>query len=129
MPGKSTVLKNSPGLDSMQAYMNVANGNEPASGAEIRAKADFGTVPDMAEGYALAGEYKDELLSNMFNAAPTETMAKSWEQLQTMEKQVYTNIIYGNESIEAFDKFVEDWKAQGGDQVTQEVNAWYQTVK
>lgn len=129
MSGKSTVLKNSPGLDAMQAYMNVADGNEPASGAEIRAAADFEVVPDMAAGYALAGEHKNELLSNMFNAEPTETMKKSWEQLQTMEKQVYTNIIYGNESLDAFDKFVEDWKAQGGDQITQEVNEWYQNVK
>lgn len=129
MPGKSTVLKNTPALDAMQAYMNVANGEEPHSGAEIRAAADFKTVPDMAAGYALAGEHRDELLPNMFNAEPTATMKKSWEQLQTMEKQVYTNIIYGNEPIEAFDKFVEDWKAQGGDQITQEVNEWYQTVK
>lgn len=129
MPGKSTVLKNSPALDAMQSYGNVANGEEPKSGAEIRAAADFKTVPDMAAGYALAGEHRDELLPNMFNAEPTATMKKSWEQLQTMEKQVYTNIIYGNEPIEAFDKFVEDWKAQGGEQITQEVNEWYQTVK
>lgn len=129
MPGKSTVLKNSPALDAMQSYMNVANGGEPQSGAEIRAAADFKTVPDMAAGYALAGEHRDELLPNMFNAEPTATMKRSWEQLQTMEKQVYTNIIYGNEPIEAFDKFVEDWKAQGGEQITKEVNEWYQTVK
>ncbi|MDE6053654.1 MAG: extracellular solute-binding protein [Lachnospiraceae bacterium] len=129
MPGKSTVLKNSPALDGMQAYASVASGKEPGSSAEIRAAADFGVVPDMANGYALANEHRDELLPNMFNAEPTATMKKSWEQLQTMEKQVYTNIIYGNESTEAFDKFVEDWKAQGGDQITQEVNEWYQTVK
>lgn len=129
MPGKSTVLKNSPGLDSMQVYANASSGKEPESGAELKAVADFGTVPDMAAGYALANEHRDELLPNLFNTAPTETMTRSWEQLQTMEKQVYTNIIYGKEPIEAFDKFVEDWKAQGGDQITQEVNEWYQSVK
>lgn len=129
MPGKSTVLKNSPALDSMQVYASVSSGKTPESSAELRAAADFGTVPDMAAGYALANEHRDELLANLFNAAPTETMNRSWEQLQTMEKQVYTNIIYGNEPIEAFDKFVQDWKAQGGDQITQEVNEWYKTVK
>lgn len=129
MPGKSTVLKNSPGLDSMQVYANASSGKEPESGAELKAVADFGTVPDMAAGYALANEHRDELLPNLFNTAPTETMTRSWEQLQTMEKQVYTNIIYGKEPIEAFDKFVEDWKAQGGDQITKEVNEWYQSVK
>lgn len=129
MPGKSTVLKNTPALDAMQAYADVSNGVTPKTGAQIRAAADFETVPDMAEGYALANEHRDELIPNLFNAEPTETMKKSWEQLQTMEKQVYTNIIYGKEPIEAFDKFVEDWKAQGGEQITKEVNEWYKSVK
>ena len=73
--------------------------------------------------------YQDELLTSLFNAAPTDTMKKKWEQLQTMEKQVYTNIIYGKEDPSAFDQFVEDWKAQGGDDITKEVNEWYQSVK
>lgn len=129
MPGKATVLKNSPSLDKMQPYASVASGKEPETSAEIRAAADFETAPSMAAGYALAYEHRDEQLPTMFNAEPTATMKRSWEQLQTMEKQVYTNIIYGNEPIEAFDKFVEDWKAQGGEQITQEVNEWYQSVR
>lgn len=129
MPGKSTVLKNTPAVDSM-AWYDVANGKKPETGAEISAAAAFEVTPDMAEGFALANEKNsEELLSNLFNAEPTETMKKKWEQLQTMEKQVYTNIIYGNEPIEAFDKFVDDWMAQGGEQITKEVNEWYQTVK
>lgn len=127
-PGKSTVLKNTPAVDGMQAYADVRDGVTPESGAQIKAAADFKAVPDMAEGFALAGDHRDELLPNLFNAEPTVTMKKNWEQLQTMEKQVYTNIIYGKESIDAFDKFVEDWKAQGGDQITQEVNEWYKSL-
>ena len=129
MPGKSTVMKNSPALNTTDDYVSVSEGKEPVSGGEIRAAAAFETAPDMAEGYVIAGQHTEEQLPNIFNAAPTSTMQRSWEQLQTMEKQVYTNIIYGNESIDAFDKFVEDWKAQGGDQITQEVNEWYQSVK
>lgn len=128
-PGKSTVLKNAPVLDAMESYANVASGKEPTTPAEIKAEASFKVVPDQSEGYALANEHRTEQLPNLFNAAPTATMQRSWEQLQTMEKQVYTNIIYGNEPIEAFDKFVADWKAQGGDQITQEINEWYQSVK
>lgn len=128
LPGKSTVLKNTPTLDTMQAYADAKAGKKD-TGAQIRAAADFEVVPDMAEGYALANEHRDELLPNLFNTEPTDTMKKCWEQLQTMEKQVYTNIIYGKEPVDSFDKFVEDWKAQGGDQITQEVNEWYKTVK
>lgn len=129
MPGKSTVMKNSPTLNTTDAYVSVSSGKEPEDGSEIRAAAAFQTAPDTAEGYVIAGQHQEEQLSNVFNSAPTATMQKNWEQLQTMEKQVYTNIIYGKESIDAFDKFVEDWKAQGGDDITKEVNEWYKSVK
>ena len=128
VPSKSTVLKNAPFIDNMQAYADAKAGKKE-TGAQIKAAADFGVVPDMAEGYAIANEHKDSLIPNLFNSEPTDTMKKCWEQLQTMEKQVYTNIIYGKEPIEAFDEFVEEWKAQGGEQITQEVNEWYKTVK
>ncbi|WMJ86275.1 extracellular solute-binding protein [Anaerocolumna sp. MB42-C2] len=129
MPGKSTVLKNSPALDTMQDYADVSEKKEAETSAQIRAKAAFETTPDTAEGYVTANGHRDELLPNLFNGEPTPTMKKNWEQLQTMEKQVYTNIIYGKESPDAFDKFVQDWKAQGGDEITKEVNEWYQSVK
>lgn len=128
MPGKSTVLKNSPG-ESVEMYLKLQAGEEPTTGAERTALSYFESAPAMAEGYVIAAEHQDELLTSLFNAAPTDTMKKKWEQLQTMEKQVYTNIIYGKEDPSAFDQFVEDWKAQGGDDITKEVNEWYQSVK
>lgn len=129
MPGKSTVMKNAPGLDGMQMYADIAGGKTPESGRELSVAAGFETAPEVSEGFVVAHEHRDELVSNLFNTEPTETMKKNWEQLQTMEKQVYTNIIYGKEPADAFDQFVADWKAQGGDQITQEVNEWYKTVK
>lgn len=129
MPGKATVLKNTPTLDTMQAYADVSSGEEATTSEQIKAQAAFETTPDTAEGYVIANEHRDELISNLFNGEPTDTMQQKWEQLQTMEKQVYTNIIYGKESPDAFDQFVSDWKAQGGDQITEEVNEWYQSVK
>lgn len=128
LPGKSTLLKNTPGIDRMQAYANVQSGKAPESPAEIGAAADFKAAPEQAAGYALANEHRQEQLPNLFNGEPTETMKKSWEQLQTMEKQTYTNIIYGKEPVEAFDQFVQDWLDQGGAQITQEVNEWYRSV-
>lgn len=129
MPGKSTVLKNAPGLDTMKPAYDVVNGKTPETGSEIRVAADLEIVPYMTHGYALAYEHKEELLPNLFNGEPTDTMKRNWEQLQTMEKQIYTNIIYGKASIDEFDKFVADWKAQGGDQITQEVNEWFNALK
>ena len=116
-------------IDAMQAYADVSEGQEAVNSEQIKAKAAFSATPDTAEGYVIANEHRDELLSNLFNGEPTDTMKKKWEQLQTMEKQVYTNIIYGKESPDAFDQFVSDWKEQGGDDITKEVNEWYQSVK
>lgn len=128
-PAKSTVLKNYPALDKMKPYADVAAGADLNTGALIKAAATFETAPDTANGYVIAYDGKDELIPDLFNAEPTETMKKSWEQLQTLEKQTYTNIIYGKEPISAFDDFVAEWNAQGGEQITQEINEWYKSVQ
>lgn len=129
MPGKALLSKNSPSIDEAgKSYYDVVNGKEPESGAELRAENELNTIPEQAKGYAISYENKDELLPSIFNGAPTETMKRNWEQLQTLEKQTYTNIIYGKADIDEFDKFVEQWKEQGGDKITEEVNAWYEEV-
>ncbi|UJF33551.1 extracellular solute-binding protein [Paenibacillus hexagrammi] len=51
----------------------------------------------------------------------TKTMENKWSNLTKMEKETYLKIIMGAAPIEAFDQFVQDWKSQGGDQVTAEI--------
>lgn len=53
----------------------------------------------------------------------TETMETKWANLKKMEDETVLKIILGQSSIDAFDKFVKDWKAQGGDEITKEVAA------
>lgn len=62
-----------------------------------------------------------------FYGAPTPTMADKAQTLLKMSQEVFTKIIMGEESIDAFDKFVTDWKSLGGDQITTEVNEWAKT--
>ena len=38
-------------------------------------------------------------------------------------------IISGEETIDAFDRFVENFYANGGDAITEEVNEWYASLK
>ena len=38
-------------------------------------------------------------------------------------------IITGEETIDAFDRFVENFYANGGDAITEEVNEWYASLK
>ena len=53
MPGKSTVLKNSPG-ESVEMYLKLQAGEEPTTGAERTALSYFESAPAMAEGYVLS---------------------------------------------------------------------------
>ena len=51
----------------------------------------------------------------------TPTMQMKWANLQKLETETMLKIILGQAPIGSFDKFVSDWKAQGGDQITAEV--------
>jgi putative aldouronate transport system substrate-binding protein len=70
----------------------------------------------------------NQFLIDKFVSAPTPTMVERKSTLEKLQNEVFVKIILG-EPIESFDKFVEDWKKLGGDQMTQEVNEWYATTK
>jgi putative aldouronate transport system substrate-binding protein len=55
--------------------------------------------------------------------APTPLVTTKWTNLQTLEAQTFLKIILGTAPIDSFDQFVKDWKAQGGDDVTAEIQA------
>ena len=63
--------------------------------------------------------YKDHCFWGM-----TPTMSESWATLTSMEDEVFMKIVLGEVGIEAFDEFVEQWNAQGGEKITEEVQAW-----
>lgn len=51
----------------------------------------------------------------------TPTMETKWANLKKMEDETVLKIILGQAPLDSFDKFVKDWKAQGGDEITAEV--------
>ncbi|WP_270168461.1 extracellular solute-binding protein [Paenibacillus sp. SYP-B4298] len=59
-----------------------------------------------------------------FFGAPTATMVDKQATLKQLEQEVFTKIILGNEPVDAFDSFVEQWNKIGGEQITKEVNEW-----
>jgi putative aldouronate transport system substrate-binding protein len=71
----------------------------------------------------------DLILLNEFNGSPTPTMITRQSSLNDLRDEVYTKIIIGELPVSAFDTFVADWKRQGGDDITKEVNAWYKENK
>ncbi|MEI8093721.1 MAG: extracellular solute-binding protein [Spirochaetales bacterium] len=54
--------------------------------------------------------------------ASTETMVAKMSTLNKMKLEAFTKIILG-QPLSEFDKFVDNWKKLGGDQITKEVNA------
>jgi len=52
----------------------------------------------------------------------TPTMEKKMTALENLQMNVYLKIIMNKEPLEAFDKFVQDWKSQGGVEILAEVN-------
>jgi putative aldouronate transport system substrate-binding protein len=63
-------------------------------------------------------------MENEFYTSATPTMATKMSTLQKMRDETFTKIITGNSPIEEFDKFVENWKKGGGEEITKEVNEW-----
>jgi len=55
------------------------------------------------------------------NYTQTKTMEKKWSNLKKMEDETFLKIVMGAAPLEAFDQFVKDWKAEGGDEITKEV--------
>jgi putative aldouronate transport system substrate-binding protein len=52
----------------------------------------------------------------------TESMADLKPNLDTLEQTTFLKIITGELPVDAFDQFVTDWYAQGGQMMTDEVN-------
>ena len=84
--------------------------------------------PDGSMGITDQYDKNDQFLIDKFVAAPTPTMVERKSTLEKLQNETFVKIILGD-PIDSFDKFVEDWKKLGGDQMTQEVNDWYATTQ
>jgi putative aldouronate transport system substrate-binding protein len=45
-----------------------------------------------------------------------------------LEIETFISIIYGKAPVSEFDNFVKKWKEMGGEQITEEVNDWYNSA-
>nr|WP_284238531.1 extracellular solute-binding protein [Paenibacillus glycanilyticus] len=110
----------------MQVLSKLASGEEATTPFEKKLK--LSSSQPLLEAAKIVLEQKDSVLPQMFTGAPTATMQTSNDILAKMEKDTFSQIIYGKAPVDSFDKFVDKWKSSGGDKITQEVNEWYQSV-
>lgn len=67
----------------------------------------------------------DVEMTNWVTAATfnvTDTMEERWATLSKLEEETFTKIMLGEESPDAFDSFVDQWYALGGEDIIDELN-------
>jgi putative aldouronate transport system substrate-binding protein len=67
--------------------------------------------------------YVNELLVSLPSAGIYQT------EINKIEDEAYIAIITGERPLSYFDTFVAQWKSAGGDVLTKEANAWWDTTK
>lgn len=67
----------------------------------------------------------DYQILNDYMGIPSTLMSENMATLNRLENEVFLGIISGERPVDDFDTFVTDWLARGGQEVTDEVNAWY----
>ncbi|MEF3305239.1 ABC transporter substrate-binding protein [Paenibacillus sp. GYB003] len=74
-------------------------------------------------------KYEKGSIANALKA-PLPSESKYYKNLvEKFQRETYAAIINGDKPLDDFDKFVEQWKKDGGDQLTKEANEWYQSLK
>ncbi len=92
-------------------------------------KLAFSSSPLYLEGRIVSFKQLDRDRREQFIGAPTETMVSKWPLLSQMENEIAISYIYGKATDDDFDRFVNDWMSKGGQKITDEVNAWFQSAK
>ncbi|NOU73744.1 hypothetical protein GC098_20370 [Paenibacillus sp. LMG 31458] len=92
----------------------------------------------LANDSFVKGRQGGDLIANAIQVAQNEGrkddgQGMSLQILQTKPEltknglwmETAAKIITGKEPLDSFDKFVEDWKKRGGDQIIKEATEWY----
>ena len=115
-------------MEGPSIYERLLNG-EVNTVYEKKMMVTNGSDPLMLNAVTVVFDQMDLDVPRLFVGLPTETMASKWAGLQTMEQETQLKIILGEKPVDYYDEFVADWIAGGGTEITEEVNAWYDSVK
>lgn len=115
-------------FSNLKTLANLSRGMEPKTAAEKRAAL---TNPDTlkAAEYVDDGWQKGHAIAQHFTGAPTPAMQSKNGILVKFEGDTFISMIYGRKPIDDFDAFVKEWMSIGGEEITKEVNEWYQLTK
>ncbi|MDQ6418717.1 extracellular solute-binding protein [Paenibacillus sp. LHD-117] len=104
-----------------------------ASGAAAETpyeKQEFNTrTKENTDAMVVVMDQKDIRMKNYYMGPLTETMQSKNELLNKLLNETFSKIIYGQQPLDSFDTMVENWNKSGGEQITKEVNEWYDKAK
>ena len=109
---------------SLDYYNNTENNSDPAQGWAWK---KMFTDP-VTSAFAQITRRMDSgnLFVDNFAGAPTPTMVDRWATLQELQNTTFTRIIVGDLDVDSgFAEFVDSWLKLGGQDITEEVSAWY----
>jgi putative aldouronate transport system substrate-binding protein len=66
---------------------------------------------------------------NEFYGSSPQSMLDNTAILEKLFLDYALKIVSGEIPVEKYDEFVTEWYAQGGKQITDDVNAWYASFK
>lgn len=77
--------------------------------------------------YSIINKYRNEqnYITNAYKTLTTQTMDEKGQNMKLKLDEMILSVIMGA-PVDEFDKAVESWKIMGGDEITREVNDWYQ---
>lgn len=123
LPEGTEIPDNSEFWGSWSSYLNyMENPDDGAAwGTYFSRLAPGGGVDNMIKTVESADIIYDEVYIT------TPSMVSKKGELHKLRDNTFISMIMGETPIDEFDTFVEQWKAQGGDDIAEEVNEWYQS--
>ncbi|MFC0212025.1 extracellular solute-binding protein [Paenibacillus chartarius] len=112
-------------IDSFTRLSKLKPGEKPTGPVD---SGNYDCCKNAIDYAMLAFASKDTAYRDLFIGGATDTMRSKGDMLTKLENETLTKIIHGRSPVEEFDKFVERWKQSGGEQISKEVNVWYQSV-
>jgi len=67
----------------------------------------------------------DKWNEEAYHSLPTDAMTQNAANLSSLTGETLISMIMGNTPIEEYQKFIENWKERGGQQILDDVNEWY----
>lgn len=123
-------------MSKQKEFTNKVINNEPLTDEEKKLMIATGGTPEpnliemlSLEAIGIALEQQHAFVRQHYVGPPTSTMSMRNELLHKMQMETFMKIIYGEDPLDEFDKFVDNWKSSGGDKITQEVNEWWEAVQ